>query len=73
MVKNEILTAALALTPEIRIEVAEALLNSLTPVQSDIEAAWIEESRDRLKAYERGEKTAAPSDEVFSRLGSKYH
>ena len=72
MAKNEVLNAALALPPEVRVEVAEKLLDSLGPLDPEIEAAWAVEARDRLEAYDRGEIKAVPGQQVFERLRQKY-
>ncbi|MDJ0838518.1 MAG: addiction module protein [Acidobacteriota bacterium] len=72
MAKNEVLNAALALPPDVRVEVAEKLLDSLGPLDPEIEAAWAAEARDRFEAYERGEIKAVPGQQVFERLRQKY-
>jgi putative addiction module component (TIGR02574 family) len=67
---KRLFNAALQLPPDARAALAGELLASLegTQVDSDREAEWANEIRRRLDAYERGEVTAIPADQVLSRL-----
>lgn len=65
----EFVTAALALPPEDRALLADKLLESLSEQeQSEIDAAWAEEARQRLEAFDRGEMEAIPAEDVFRDL-----
>jgi putative addiction module component (TIGR02574 family) len=65
-------TAALALPPESRAELADTLLRSLDPkISPDILAAWATEAEDRLAAFERGEMKAFSREEVMRSLKSE--
>ncbi len=67
--QDEIFRAALSLPEEMRAVLAERLLESLDSAgQREIDTRWGEEAEDRIAAYDRGEITAFPSDEVFSSL-----
>jgi putative addiction module component (TIGR02574 family) len=58
--------AALALPPETRAVLAERLLDSLAAKdQAAIDAAWGEEAKLRLQAFEKGKIKAIPGDEVM--------
>ncbi|MBY0523953.1 MAG: addiction module protein [Gemmataceae bacterium] len=63
---DAVLTAALALSPEARATLAEKLLDSLREkTQGEIDAAWAEEAKRRIEAFERGEMEAIPAEVVF--------
>ncbi len=69
---DEIFRAALSLPGEARAELADRLLESLDESdQDEIDARWAHEAEDRIAAFERGEISAIPGDEVFSSL--KFH
>jgi putative addiction module component (TIGR02574 family) len=76
-----ITSAALALPPESRAVLAEALLDSLDPsddiISSDdsttFREEWEREIEDRIDAFERGEVQAIPLDEVMRSIGTKHH
>ncbi len=69
---NAVLTAALALPPADRAAVAEQLLDSLNdPDQAEIDAAWVQEARRRLKAFDEGTIKATPAAEVFRELARR--
>lgn len=55
------------LSPEERIALIEDLQHSLDPVDPEIERAWVEEARDRLAAYLRGEIEATFFDEILQK------
>lgn len=61
------------LSAEERARLAEVLLESLRePPLPEIEAAWDREIAERVAAYDRGEATVYPAEDVFAearRLG----
>jgi putative addiction module component (TIGR02574 family) len=64
-----IASAALALPPDARIELAERLLSSLDlPEQAAIDAAWAEEVERRIDQLDRGEATVIPGDILMAKL-----
>jgi putative addiction module component (TIGR02574 family) len=67
---NILLTeAALKLSPFERAQLIDALWQSLDPVdQATIDQAWLDESRDRLAAYRRGEIKAVEGDRALANL-----
>jgi putative addiction module component (TIGR02574 family) len=70
MAKNdEIFRTALSLPEETRAELADRLLQSLDETgQEAIDALWAREAEDRIAAFERGEVSAIPGEEVFASL-----
>ncbi len=70
--KDHVKAAAMKLDPAEREALAEELLLSLGDVeQSQIEAAWLDESRRRDAAYAAGKMGATPVDQVIERLEHK--
>ena len=64
----EIEKSARLLSPEERARLAEAMTESLREAMpAEIEAAWEAEIRRRVDAYERGEATLIPAEDVFSK------
>ena len=64
----ELARLSLALSPDDRARLAELLLSSLdAEPKSDVEAAWDDEIRQRLAAYDRGEVEAIDAETVFAR------
>jgi putative addiction module component (TIGR02574 family) len=61
------------LSPEDQAEVME-VLQVLAPDDpyGEIESAWAEEVERRIDAYDRGEASAAPLEEVMARLRARY-
>jgi putative addiction module component (TIGR02574 family) len=64
----EIEKSARLLSPEERARLAEAMAESLREAMpAEIEAAWEVEIRRRVDAYERGEATLIPAEDVFAK------
>ena len=64
----EIEKSARLLSPEERARLAEAMTESLREgMPAEVEAAWEAEIRRRVDAYERGEATLIPAEDVFSK------
>jgi putative addiction module component (TIGR02574 family) len=60
--------SARLLSPEERARLAEAMTESLREAMpAEIEAAWEAEIRRRVDAYERGEATLIPAEDVFAK------
>ena len=67
----ELARLSLALSPDDRARLTELLLSSLdAEPKSDFEAAWDEEIRQRLAAYDRGEVEAIDAETVFARAAT---
>lgn len=64
----EIEKSARSLTPEERARLAEAMTESLrAAMPSEIESEWEAEIKRRVEAYERGEATLIPAEDVFAK------
>jgi hypothetical protein len=63
--KEQIKEAALQLDPTEREALAEELLLSLSESdREEIDAAWLQEAKDRHASFLSGEESAKPVDEV---------
>lgn len=64
--------AALKLSTFERARLIDTPWQSLDPAhQTEIDQAWLEESNDRLNAYQRGEIEAVDGESVLSELKEK--
>lgn len=69
---DEILSAALSLSPGSRAMLASHLLESLDwEDQKRIDAVWAEEAERRVKAIDEGRPELIPGDEVMAELRSR--
>jgi len=67
MTIDELMAAALRLSPEQRAELASELLVSLEDLsESEIERLWLEEAARRDAELDSGEAQSIPADEVFA-------
>jgi len=64
---NDIIDEALTLKPQERYMIIEKLNESLNIPNPEVEQAWIEESKRRLKAYENGTLKTVSYEEVFGK------
>ncbi len=65
---SEIEKSARLLSPEERARLAEAMTESLRDAMpAEIAAAWKAEIKRRVEAYERGEATLVPAEDVFAK------
>lgn len=64
----ELSAQAKALPPEERARLAEELLASLDPHETEVEAAWDEELRRRIDEVERGTVELIPADQAFAQF-----
>ena len=65
---NEIIEAALTLPPEARAQIADQLLASLDPAQTEVDAAWEPEIERRVREIEDGRVQLIPHDQVMSHV-----
>ena len=54
------------LSAEERARLAQSLLESLHAPVAEVEAAWAEEIARRVAAFDRGEITSYPAEDVFA-------
>ncbi len=69
---DEILSAALSLSPGARAMLADHLLESLdSEDQKRIDVVWAEEAERRVKAIDEGRAELIPGDEVMAELRAR--
>lgn len=69
---EQILKYALALPAQERAELVERLLATLqSPPDPQLDELWAREAEDRLDAYDRGELSAVPAEEVFDKINQR--
>lgn len=57
---------------DIKLELIDRLLESISPGRNEVEEAWKEEVERRIDEVERGEVKLVPLEEVRERLGKRY-
>jgi putative addiction module component (TIGR02574 family) len=62
---QQILESALTLPAIERAAIIESLLSSLDHPDAHIDDVWAEEAEQRIAAYDAGQMTAVPAEEVF--------
>jgi putative addiction module component (TIGR02574 family) len=63
---------ALKLSPYERAQLVDALLESLDlAAQAEIDRAWLEESKDRVKAFQAGDIKAVDGETALTELREK--
>jgi putative addiction module component (TIGR02574 family) len=69
---NSVASAALALPPEARAELAEILLNSLDgDAQAAVDTAWRDEVERRIEQLDRDEVKLIPGDALMEELRNR--
>ncbi|HWU88638.1 MAG TPA: addiction module protein [Kofleriaceae bacterium] len=71
MAVEKIIQEALALPPEDRARLADALYDSLEP-DEEWEKAWAVEVERRIKDLDEGRTRAIPAEEVFAELRARF-
>ncbi|MBF0284094.1 MAG: addiction module protein [Magnetococcales bacterium] len=64
----EIVEETRQLPPAERLEVVDAILDSLDQPDPEIDRLWLQEIKERMEAFRKGEMEAFPMDEVMARL-----
>jgi putative addiction module component (TIGR02574 family) len=62
---EEIIDAVSHLPIEERIKVADAVQQTINPIDPDVQEAWAEEAEQRLQRYLDGETEGIPGEEVM--------
>ena len=71
MTTKELISAALALPEDDRVELAAALLESIEgglEMTDPVRVAWIDEINARLKAIDEGRAVLIPADKALNRV-----
>jgi len=57
---------------DMKLELIDHLLESISPPQKEIDEAWKEEVERRIDEVENGEVKLIPGEEVFARMRERY-
>ena len=68
---SELSAEARKLSEADRLALIEDLLTSFDVESPEIEQLWVEEAKDRLAAYRRGELQAKPLGEILEKYGRR--
>ncbi len=68
----EIMDLVDSLPIDMRLELIDHLLESITPPKTDVEEAWKDEVERRIDEVESGEVELIPGEEVFARMRERY-
>lgn len=69
--KDELISEAMSLPVEIRLQLVERLLKSLNPSHNDIDELWAAEAERRVAEIENGEVETVSGEEVFHKLHAR--
>jgi putative addiction module component (TIGR02574 family) len=65
----ELREAAMKLSTEEKVQLADELLASIDPAeQAEIDASWAEEIERRIKLIDEGKSESIPAEELFKQL-----
>jgi len=68
MTMKELIAEAISLPVEERAILADTILRSLNPPDSDMDRRWAAVARRRLAELRSGQVEAVPGDEVFAKI-----
>ena len=66
--KDELISEAISLPIEIRLQLVEKILESFHPSYKNIDELWAVEAENRVAEIEKGEVEPVPGEEVFRKL-----
>ena len=69
--KDELISEAVSLPVEIRLQLVEKLLESLNPSNKDMDKLWATEVERRIAEIDRGEVETVQGDDVFRKLNDR--
>ncbi|HQU90686.1 MAG TPA: addiction module protein [Pyrinomonadaceae bacterium] len=68
----EIMDVVDSLPIDMKLELIDHLLESISPSRKEIDEAWKEEVERRIDEVENGEVKLIPGEEVFARMRERY-
>ena len=68
----EIMDVVDSLPIDMKLEIIDHLLESISPARKEIDEAWKDEVERRIDEVENGEVKLIPLEEVRERLGKRY-
>ncbi len=69
---EKLIEEVLSLPIEERAFIADSLLKSMNPVDSENDRKWTEVSKKRLRELQSGEVEGIPGDEVFKKIWKRF-
>ena len=72
MAMKELIDEAISLPVEERAILADTILKSLNPPDSDMDRQWAAVARRRLAELRSGQVEAQPGDEVFAKIWKRF-
>ena len=72
MKTNDLISEVTSLPIEERAMVADCILRSLNPPESDIDSRWAAVAKRRLTELQTGQVQAVPGDEVFTEIRKRF-
>lgn len=69
---GELMDVVDSLPIDMKLELIDHLLESISPRKKDIDDAWMDEVERRIDEVENGEVKLIPLEEVRERLGKRY-
>jgi len=68
----EIMDVVDSLPIDMKLEIIDHLLESISPRKDEVEEAWKEEVERRIDEVENGEVKLIPGEEVFAKMRERY-
>ena len=65
---EELISEAVSLPVDIRVQLVEKLLQSLNPTEKETDEVWAAEAERRVQEIESGTVKTVPGDEVFKKI-----
>ena len=65
---NDLIEMAESLPIDLKMQLIDRLLKSLTASQREIEVLWAEEAERRVRELKEGKVAAVPGEDVFQRI-----
>ena len=65
---EELISEAVSLPVDIRVQLVEKLLQSLNPTEKETDELWAAEAERRVQEIESGTVKTVPGDEVFKKI-----
>ena len=69
---EELISEAVSLPVDIRLQLVERLLQSLNPSQKDIDEIWATEAERRVQEIDAGKVRLVPGEEVFKKIRDRH-
>jgi hypothetical protein len=68
LTQEELLSEIELLPIDLKREIVDRILTSITPINNDIDLLWIEEANERKRAIETNEISLISGSEVFQKI-----